>query len=138
MYTFTQWADIIRQARKRKPFVVMAGQSLILNFNAQLSPFFKKTIRGLNIQKARMIEYSEDHITEVCVKYTLEEEEQWSKFLLFKARAIVSFPAQINVKYHSRLPVKANKVADITKIVKKYVPVQFQPFYRDMFAGNAS
>ena len=43
VYTFTQWADIIKQACKRKPYdVVMADQSLFLVYNAHLSRFFKK------------------------------------------------------------------------------------------------
>ena len=58
VYTPTQWMEIIKGARKRKPFdVVPATQSLFLSFAIHFSPLFKKAIKSskkasLNIQKA--------------------------------------------------------------------------------------
>ena len=72
------------------------------------------------------------------MKYTLLEDEEWSKFSLLKARSVTSLPPPSSVKYDREIPVKANKVADIQKIVQKYVPSEFQSFYNNIFSGDDS
>jgi hypothetical protein len=63
IYTSSQWMEVIKHARQRKPFnVVAADQSMFLNFDLHFVPMFKKTIKGLKIQKARVLEYSADHV----------------------------------------------------------------------------
>ena len=69
--------DIIRGARKRKPFeVVSIGQGEILSYFDHFAHLFKKVVktkkRSLGIQKARIL-YSADHISEVWVKYTSDK-----------------------------------------------------------------
>ena len=140
VYTASQWMDIIQAACKRKPFrVIPADQSMFLNFGQHFAQLFKKTVKSsgksLNIQKARTINYSADHIFEVWVKYTVSEEEQWSKFLLLKACASASLPPPSSTKY---IPIKPNKVDDIKKIVEKYVPAEHESFYHSLLTGAVS
>lgn len=45
IYTPSQWVDVIKQARQRKPFdVVEADQSMFLDFDVHFTPLFKKVI----------------------------------------------------------------------------------------------
>ena len=123
IYTPSQWAEVIKQARQRKPFdVVEADQSMFLDFDAHFTPLFKKAVKksgkSLNVQKARVLEYSADHASEVWVKYTLLDEEEWSKFPLLKARKVPSLPSSSDTKYDGAIPVKKKKANDVKKIVE--------------------
>ena len=77
IFTCDQWMDLIKSARVRKPFQVVACDAIILflNCHAHFSKFFKKTIKNsekhaLNISNARVLEYSNTHPTEVWDKYS--------------------------------------------------------------------
>ena len=135
--------DVIKTPRRRKPFnVIPVTQSLILNFSVNLAPFFKNVLKSttksaLNIQKARVLDYSTEHVDEVWVKYTSSDKEEWSKFRPLKASAVPHLPAIDMVKYAQKIPVKANKVADIMKIVEKYVPEQHQTYYRSLLSTTS-
>lgn len=126
---------IIKEARQRKPLeTIPATQSMFLDFFGHFSPLFKKVVgssskASLNIQKARVLEYSAAHASEVWVKYTVDEEEEWSKFQLLKSHATASLPAPTYQKYKDKIPIKANKVVDIQKMVNKYVPEECRAFY---------
>lgn len=72
------------------------------------------------------------------MKYTLLDEEEWSKFSLLKARKVPSLPSSSNAKYDGIVPVKTKKAADIKKIVKKYVPQEFQSYYDGLVEGDVS
>ena len=120
-----QWMSIIESARRRKPFKAVQGrQSMFLSYNDHFSTMFKKTVKStdkknkksLSIQKARVIEYSVDHITEVWVKYG---EEEWTKFSILKRRATARLPTPEQTKYNDHIPVKEAKAADIKEIVDK-------------------
>jgi len=62
--------------------------------------------------------YSADHPSEVWVKYTSSDSEEWSKFALLKRGATASLPPPALRKYHAPIPVKASKAADVQKIVE--------------------
>ena len=81
----------------------------------------------MSIRKARVIEYSVDHITEVWVKYG--EEEEWTKFSILKRRATARLPTPEQTKYNDHIPVKEAKAADTKEIVDKYVPEEYKQFY---------
>ena len=122
VYTDTQWMSIIEGARQRKPFkAVQATQSMFYSFTRHFSSLFKKTVknkqRSLNIQSARVMNYSADHATEVWVKYTASDTEEWSKFQILKKGATASLPSPRLRKYRTPAPVKATKAADVQKIV---------------------
>ena len=134
---------LIQAAGKRKPFrVIPADQSMFLNFGQHFAQLFKKTVKSsgkcLNIQKARIIDYSADHIWEVWVKYTVSKEEEWSKFSVPKAHASASLPSPSSTKYNSDIVIKPNKVDDIKKIIEKYVPVEHKSFYDNLLTGAVS
>ena len=117
VYTADQWMSIIEGARRHKPFnTVLATQSVFNDYT-----IFKKTVknknRSLNIQKARVIEYSLHHASEVWVKYTASGEEEWSTFAPLKKHARASLPPPEQNKYDGLLPVKASKAADVQRIV---------------------
>ena len=97
VYSPDQWMAIIQGARRRKPFRPVKGtQSMFLDYTCHFSTIFKKTAQRkkkyLNIQKARVLDYSVDHASEVWVKYTGSETEEWSKFTLLKKGARASLP----------------------------------------------
>ena len=134
VYSPEQWLAIIKGARQRKPFQpVLVDQSIFLPFSSHFSSIFKKIVKSkkksLNIQKARILDYSVNHVSEVWVKYTGSETEEWSKFSLLKKSASPSLPLSNEKKYNGLLPLKASKAADIEKIVDRYVPTQFRAFY---------
>ena len=124
VYTPSQWMDIIRSARKRGPFnVIPVSQDLILNFSDHFTPFFKKVLNSstkapLSIQKARMLNYSIDHVNELWVKYTATEDEEWS---ILKARATPHLPPASARKYVNKIPLKINKITNIKE--SKYQPM---------------
>lgn len=77
--------SIIEGAR-RKPFQSVAATKLMFyKYTRHFSSIFKKTVKNkkqsLNIQKAKVMNYSADHPSEVWVKYTSSDSEEWS--LLF-------------------------------------------------------
>ena len=135
VYTPEQWHDIMRSARKKKPYIIVpVDQSMVLNCAAHFSPVFKKTVKaegkGLNIQRAMILDYSNSHPSEVWVKYG-DEDEEWSKFSPEKcSKVIKSLPTA--PKYLHPLSVKQNKISDVHKLVDKYVPVEFQSFYKSI------
>ena len=138
VYSPEQWHAIIESARRRNPFtVVPVQQDMILNCATHLTTFFKKNVQAskkpLNIQRARILDYSSQHPSEVWVKYGSEDEE-WSKFSLKKRSVIVrSLPSA--QKYSRPLPVKQSKVSDLRKLAEKYVPPVFRPFF-DSIRGS--
>ena len=138
VYMLHQWLDIIKQAQKQtlQCCNVSGDRSMFLNFSTHFAPPLKKMIKNagkaLNIQRARVLDYSVDHVSEVWVKYTLMDDEEWSIFSLLKAHAVPSLPALSSVKYDRDI------VSDIQKIVLKYVPSEFQSFYGNILADDAS
>jgi hypothetical protein len=80
IYTCEQWMEVIRKARIRKPFEVVAcNNTMFLDWSAHFSQFFKRVLkdntkRPLHIQRARVIEYSNAHPTEVSIRYVPEGE----------------------------------------------------------------
>lgn len=74
-----QWHEVIKSTRRRNPFaVVPITQSMVLAHPSHFASFFKKTVKAkkkaLNIQHAMILDYSRQHITEVWVKYGVEDE----------------------------------------------------------------
>ena len=106
---------------------------MFLDYTCHFSTIFKKTVQSkkkyLNIQKARVLDYSINHASEVWVKYTGSETEEWSKFTLLKKGARASLPPPDDKKYDGLLPVKVSKASDLQKIVDKYVPEEHKDFY---------
>lgn len=84
------------------------------------------------MKNARVFEYSKTHPSQVWVKYG-GEDEQWAKFNLEKKGATPTFPTEL--KYKKLLAVKLTKVADVKKLVEKYVPMEHRSFYDGMY-GN--
>ena len=87
VYTTEQWMSIIKHARVRKPFkAIECDQSwFITAATSLLSSRSLRSIDGkpLQLQKARVVEYSTAHKTEVCmgqVVYLVEEE--WRKYII--------------------------------------------------------
>ena len=74
VYCPEQWHDIMKTARRRNPFVVTpVSQDMVKDYTLHLAPSFKKTVRSgkrpLNMQKVRVFEYSDTHISQVWAKY---------------------------------------------------------------------
>lgn len=138
IYTPEQWYEVIKSARRRKPFTVTpVSQGIVKDYVTHLAPFFKKSVRSgkqpLGIQKARVLEYADTHPSQVWVKYG-GEDEQWVKFELEKKGAAPTLPSE--PKYTNPLPVKPTKVADVRKLVNKYVPTQYRSFYDAMYGDD--
>ena len=134
---------IIEGARCCKPFkAIAATQTMFMDCTNHFSTLFKKTVqrkkKSLSIKKARVLDYSVDHVSEVWVKYTGSEEEEWSKFPLLKKGATASLPPPDKKKYDSHLSVKASKASDSRKIVNKYVPDDHKSFYDIVQADDGS
>ena len=72
------------------------------------------------------------------MKYTLLDEEEWSKFPLLKARKVPSLPSSSDTKYDGAIPVKKKKANDVKKIVEKYVPQEFKSYYDGLVDGDVS
>ena len=138
VYTPEQWHDVIRSARRRNPFTVTpVSQNMVKEYSLHFTPHFKKSVRSgkqpQSMQKARVFEYSETHASQVWVKYG-GEDEQWSKFDLEKKGAAPTLPFE--PRYKKYLPVKPKKVADVQKLVDKYVPMEYRSFYDAMDANE--
>ena len=137
IYTPEQWYEGIKSARKRNPFTVTpVSQDMVVDYG-KLAPFFKKSIRSgkqaLSMQKGRVFEYADTHASEVWVMYG-GENEQWSKFAIGKKGAIPILPTE--PKNTSLLPLKPSKVSDVMKLVDKYVPREYKPFYNAMHGSD--
>ena len=70
--------------------------------------------------------YSADHASEVRVKYTSSDTEEWSKFHILKKGATASLPSPQLRKYRTPVPIKATEAQ---KIVEKYVISEHKGFY---------
>lgn len=124
-------------ARRRNPFdVTPVNQDLVKDYSSHLSQYFKKSLRSgkkvFSIRKARILDYSSAHPTQVWVKYGAEEEE-WAKFDVEKKGATATLPSK--PRYTRLLPVKPAKLRDVVKLVRKYVPSEHHPFY-DALVGD--
>ena len=112
------------------------SQDMVAEYTSHFMPSFKKMVRSgkrlLNLQKARVLEYSDTHASQVWVKYG-GEDEQWVKFDLEIKGATPTIPTE--PKYHKLYPVKLTKAADVKKLVNKYVPEEYRSFY-DCIHGN--
>ena len=135
IYTCEEWMEVIRKAMVRKPFdVVPCDNRVFLDWSGHLSPFFKKTVkddskRPLNILRARTIEYSNSHPTEVWVR-RYEADGAWYKLSILKRYATPNLPEPANAKkYTAPVPLKDKKVIDLKKIVDKYVPPKYKGYY---------
>ena len=73
--------------------------------------------------------YLADHASEVWVKYTSSDTEEWSKFQILKKGATASLPSPQLRKYCTPVPLKATKATDVWKIIEKYVPAEHKGFY---------
>ena len=131
IYTCEQWMEVIRKARIRKPFEVVAcDTTMFLDWSAHFSPFFKKTVkdhskRPLRIQKARVLEYSSAH---PWIKYVPEGE--WYKFSILKRNATPCLPDPAGArKYTAAVALKDKKIIDLKKIVDKYIPLEYKAYY---------
>ena len=145
VYMLDQWLYILSNKHENETLRCFFWRSLNvsqlqhpLRTTFQEDYYIKNAGKAFNIQRARVLDYSVDHVSVVWVKYTLMDDEEGNKFSLLKARAVPSLPALSSVKYDRDIPVKANKVSDIQKIVLKYVPSEFQSFYGKILAGDAS
>ena len=134
IYTCDQWMDVIRKARVRKPFEVVAcDDAMFLDWCVHLSQSFKKTIkntakRALNISNARVLEYASTHPTEVWVKYSPDGE--WHTFSILKRGVTPTLPQPAtSQKYKELVAMKEKKAIDLKKIVEKYVPTEFKGYY---------
>ena len=127
VYTPEQWKGIIEGARKRKPFqVIQPSQSIFLPYDQHFSPLFKKSLKSIgkekksfSIQKARVLEYSHDHSSQVWVKYLTVDDAEWTKFEPLKRGKKASLPPSTS-NYTRLLPIKASKVSDLKTIVEKF------------------
>ena len=62
------------------------------------------------------------------MKYSPDGE--WHKFNILKRGVTPTLPLPTSAqKYTGLVPIKENKVADLKKIVEKYVPAEFQSYY---------
>ena len=143
IYTCEQWMEVIRKARIRKPFEVVAcNNTMFLDWSAHLSQFFKKVVkdntkRPLHISRARVIEYSNAHPTEVWIRYVPEGE--WYKFSIVKRNATPHLPEPANAKkYTAAVPLKDKKIKDLRKIVDKYVPLHYKGYYATFLDSESS
>ncbi len=142
LYIPEHWIDVIRSARKSKPFaVVPVSQDTVFDFQSHLAQFFKRTVSShgerLKIRDARVFEYSINHPNELWVKYSLATGSTWHKFVIEKKNSPVpSLPVQ--PVYSSILPINPNKVDDLKRIVYKFVPREFRYFYDGIIHCNVS
>ena len=140
IYTPQQWMEVIRSAKKTKPYVVEeVEQSMIYDFQSHLAPCFKKTVTSkkerMRVRDARIFEYSYDHPTQVWVKYSLTDQDEWHKFTIEKKRSTgPTFPTE--PAYSQLLPLSSEKVDDVKKVVYKYVPRECRQFYDDIIAAS--
>ena len=88
----------------------------------------------MKIHEARVFKYSVSHKDEVLVKYSLSPADDWHKFIMESPGP--SFP-EIPA-YSGVLPLNQSKVDDLKKIVYKFVPREFRPFYDAIIEENIS
>ena len=85
LYIPDHWIDVIRSARKVKPFtVVPVSQELVYDFQSHLMPFFKKSVPRMRVHDVRVFEYALSHQNEVWVKYSLAAADEWHRFIVEK------------------------------------------------------
>ena len=138
LYIPDHWIDVIRSARKVKPFtVVPVSQELVYDFQSHLMPFFKKSVPRMRVHDVRVFEYALSHQNEVWVKYSLAAADEWHRFIVEKKKSPgPSFP--IAPCYSGILPINPNKVDDLKKIVYKFVPREFRTFYDEIIEENVA
>ena len=140
IYTPEHWMEVIRSARKSKPFAVVAvSQDDVFDFQAQLAPFFKKTVtcstEKMRVRDARVFEYAQSHVNEVWVKYSLSANSDWHKFAIEKRKSpTLSLP--FVPAYSSPLELSPNKIDNLKKVVYRFVPREFRAFYDEIIEAN--
>ena len=88
------------------------------------------------MRDTHMFEYSHEHPDEVWIKYSYSDVEDWSRFSIQKPRSTITFPTQpITI---TPIPIKNTKLADLKKVVDKYVPPQYHPFYQSISSSHDS
>ena len=138
IYIPDEWISLIKRARKHNPFdVVKVGQSIVFDYQTHLPQFFKNTaFTAIHMRDTHMFEYSHEHPDEVWIKYSYSDVEDWSRFTIQKPRSTITFPTQpITI---TPIPIKNTKLADLKKVVDKYVPPQYHPFYQSISSSHDS
>ena len=141
VYLPEHWFDVIRSAKKTKPFnVVPVTREMIHNHQTHFSSFLKKTCtykkERMSILEGMLFEYSHSHPKEVWIKYSLMEND-WHKFPLEKkgvSKDNITFSS--TPAYQGGVAIDSAKVDDLKKIVYKFVPREFRDFYNAIISDN--
>ena len=143
VYVPEQWADIIRSACKKQPFVVHSvTQAEVFDFTKCLSTYLKKTVTSKSKEKLRMrsvriLDYSKEHVNEVWAKYSMKESDSRENFVVEKCSVKrIAFPqAPAYTAFH---PLKPAKIADLRKIVNNFVPEEYKMYYQQILSACES
>lgn len=119
----------------KKCCVVDVGQDMIMDFTEHLKCFFKTKFVGTNktkfaISTYRLFQYKKGNNYIECSAFT--GPPIFNKFTLQKFSTVLSLPTlKMNQTYP--LPINELKVNDVKILVKKYVPVADQWYYKKIF-----
>lgn len=138
VYTPQHWMDVVRSAKKTKPFVVVSvSQDVIFDFQSHLANSFKKTVSNggerLWIRDARVFEYSQQHPQELWVKYPLLSSAAWHVSTGGKNAPLLSFPTE--PAYSTVFQLAPNKIDDLKELFTVLCP-EFRSFYNDIIEQN--
>lgn len=141
MYLPEHWFDVIRSAKKTKPFnVVPVTREMIHDHQTHFLSFLKKMCtykkERMSIREGMLFEYSHSHPKEVWIKYSLMEND-WHKFPLEKkgiSKDNITFSSTL--AYQGGVAIDSAKVDDLKKIVYKFVPREFRDFYNAIISDN--
>ena len=141
MYIPQQWMELVRHARKQKPFTVVEMQSsdfVDLSLTAKQLINRKKasdgfTVKWLNIQAIR---FTKQDPQLMKFKYVCEDEVDWSELDLRPGRERNrrnSVTTLVATQHQQR--IKKNKYDDL-QFLKPYIPSVYHAFYDSLSADD--
>lgn len=136
IYTHHEWMDLIENARQRKKFKVQHMTSANMYDLSVIERLFDKTKRcvegsAMRLRDISAIKVSRFQPNTVYVRYN-DDVNRWIRFNVGRRNNPSAIRPVLNSlprKYPRGKPVKAEKIADIKKMLKDYIPAHFADYF---------
>lgn len=136
IHTPEDWYSLVRSARNDNPYeVIELDQSMIYNFEILYKGILiarKKDEKGelFSMQKVRWLRYTKEQGI-VYYKYTLSDDEEFSKLDLRRQKKFVFNDEDLELRYSEPVKITKEKKEDLIFLLS-YIPPSARDFYSNL------
>ena len=133
-----QWYRLVEETRVRSPFKVASMEQEHFKDIKKFSQHFinrKKTKSGENIEfrKVSWIRVSSSNPTDIFLKYTLNDSEEWKIMSIARRGAQPKPPITLEQKYTGPVEIDEKKLNDLKRLTT-YIPRPYHGFYESLMS----